>query len=148
MGHCKTGPKGLPACGATPSYTHSGETLRGPGPLSPLRSGRLIYELLKHLLTDWLGVSTVELCRWKKRDLGGTLRYVRGQKWRGGARDLLLPTLPGKWRAPPCLPPVPTPMTSDSGQTAIELGARSLFPTTRPAPCTVGDALCCPLLFL
>ena len=33
----------------------------------------------KHL-TDWLGVSTVELCGQKKRDLGGILRYEQAQK--------------------------------------------------------------------
>ena len=45
----------------------------------------------------------MELCRRKKRDLGGILRYVWAQKWEGG--DLLLPSLP-PWkvaggRAPP-----------------------------------------------
>ena len=48
---------------------------------------------LKHL-TDWLGVNTVELYGWKKRDLGGTLRYVWAQKW--GGRDPLPP--PPPWR--------------------------------------------------
>ena len=58
----------------------------------------------KHL-TDWLGVSTVELCGWKKRNLGGILRYVRPQKWGGGRRP---PSAPLPWkvrgRAPPCTP--------------------------------------------
>ena len=56
----------------------------------------------KHL-KDWLGVSTVELCGQKKRDLGGILRYVQAQKW--GAGDLLLPP-PGKWGRGEPLPPL------------------------------------------
>ena len=61
------------------------------------------HEFLR--LTDWLGVSTVELCGRKKRNLGGILRYVWAQKW-GVAEIPFRAPLPGKWgggRAP--LPP-------------------------------------------
>ena len=59
----------------------------------------------KHLLTDWLGVSTVELCGWKKTDLGGILRYVRAQKW-GAETSFHPPSLEsgGGGRVPPLLP--------------------------------------------
>ena len=87
-----------------PPHTHTGGTLGGgAGPSAP--RGPTPMNLSKHLLTYWLGVSTVELCGWKKRDLGGILRYVRAQKWGGG--DLLLPPPPWKvgGRAPPLPPP-------------------------------------------
>ena len=94
--------------GPPPPNTHTGETLGGgwvprPPPVpTPMNFS-------KHLLTDWLGVSTVELCGWKKRDLGGILRYVRAQKW-GGDGDLLLP--------PPSL---------ESGGTSAPLAPSPLF---------------------
>ena len=66
---------------------------------------------LKHLLTDWLGVSTVELCGRKERDLGGggTLRYVWAQKcvcvWGERSPSASPPSLESLGgRAPPCLP--------------------------------------------
>ena len=87
-GHWKTGPKGLPAWGAIPPYTHTLEKHRGGGQGTQPPRVPTPKNFSKHL-TDWSGVSTVELCGWKKRDLSRILRYVRAQKW--GGRNLLLP---------------------------------------------------------
>ena len=83
------------------THTHTEETLGGAG--SPAPPVPTPMNVSKHL-TDWLGVSTVELCAWKKGNVGGILRYVQPQKWGGG--DLLPPPLPGKWggERPPCPP--------------------------------------------
>ena len=104
-GHWKTGPKGLPARGATlPPHTHTLQKHGGAGsPASPRVPTPMNFS--KHL-TGWLGASTVELCGWKKRDLGGILRYVWAQEW-GGGRP---PSAPPPWKVgggehPPCPPP-------------------------------------------
>ena len=105
-GDRKAGPKKLPAWGGGRSPPgKTGRTL-GPPPVLTL------LNFLKHL-TDWLGVSTVESCGWKKRDLNwrDLEIYVRGQKW-GGGWD---PLLPPPWKvgggaSTPLPPPVPTPM--------------------------------------
>ena len=98
-----------------PSATHTLEKPAAAG--SPAPPVPTPMNFSKHLLTDWLGFSTVKLCGWKKRDLGGILRYVRAQKCvcGGGGGDLLPPPpLPGKGgeASPPLPPPVPTPMFS------------------------------------
>ena len=82
------------------THTHWRNTGGAGSPAPPVPTP---MNVSKHL-TDWSGVSTVELCGWKKRNLGGILRYVRPQKWGGG--DLLPPPLPGKWggERPPCPP--------------------------------------------
>ena len=87
--------------GQAPTPTHNGETL-GPSP-HPVP---MPMNLSKHLLTDWLGVSTVELCGWKKRDLGGILRYVRAQKVGGAETSFRSPSLEsGGGELPPSPPP-------------------------------------------
>ena len=86
-----------------PLHTHTLEKHGGEGTQAPPRVPTPM-NFSKHV-TDWSGVSTVELCGWKKRDLSGILRYVRAQKWGGG--ETFRPPLPGKWggERPPCLPP-------------------------------------------
>ena len=68
---------------------------------------------LKHF-TDWLGVSTVDLCGRKKRDPGEILRLCVSPKV-GGVNT---PSAPPPWqvgvRNPPCPPPIPTPMLNGS----------------------------------
>ena len=119
-GHWKTGPKGLPAWGATPpTHTlekHGREELDPPPPRVPTP-----MNFSKHL-TDWLGVSTVELCGWKKRDLGGILRYVRAQKWRGSG-NLLPPPLPIL-----ALPGPNSTTVLGPGKKACKIASRSLWP--------------------
>ena len=99
-GHWKTGPKELPAWGGgrvpPPHWKNRGE----PG-------SSLVPTPINFLnLTDWLGVSTVELCARKKRDLGGILRYVWAQKC-VGEEPLLPPPPPGEWRGGSPLAPPP-----------------------------------------
>ena len=87
-----------------PPPTHTLEKKTGGlGPLPPPVPTPMNFS---KYLTDWLGVSTVELCGWKETDLIRILRYVRAQKW-GGARPPSAP-LPGKWGGE--RPPFPTPM--------------------------------------
>ena len=104
-GHWKTGPKGLNSSmrGHPLLHTHTGETLGGywvPCPPVPTPTN-----FSKHLLTDWLRVSTVELCGWKKRDLE---ICASSKVCVCGGGDLLPAPLPGKWGGnehlpcPPC----------------------------------------------
>ena len=67
--------KGLPACGGG-GWLGPFHWKNGGGAGSPPPGFRTPMNFLKHLLTDWLGVSTVELCGQKKRHLGGILRCV------------------------------------------------------------------------
>ena len=90
--------------------THTGET-RGGGLGLPPPPGPDAYELLKtpsHRLV--IGVSTVELCRWKKRDLD-----ICGSSKTGKARPPFAPPSleSGGGEPAPCPPPptVPTPMS-------------------------------------
>ena len=87
---------------APPTHTHWRNT---GGPPPPPRVPTPMN--FSKYLTDWLGVSTVELCGWKKRDLGGILRYVRAQKWGGGGGDLLPP--PPPWKVGGRVPRLPPP---------------------------------------
>ena len=105
----KLGQRGFQHDGPAPTthtHTHWRNTGGRAGSLMPHPPRvPMPMNLSKHLFTYWLGVSTVELCGWKKRDLGGVLRYVRAQKW-GGA-ETFCPPLPGKSGgehplAPPC----------------------------------------------
>ena len=98
-GHWKTGPKGLPAWGAT-TPTHTVEKHGGAGSPGPPLRVPTPMNLSEHL-TDWLGVSTVELCGWKKRDL-----EICASPKVEGQRPPSIP-LPEKWGvsaplAPPC----------------------------------------------
>ena len=74
--HWKTGPKGLPAWGG--QLPSTGETGEAWVPLAP--HAVLTSMNSQNTFSDWFGVSTVELCGRKKRDLGGILRYLRAQK--------------------------------------------------------------------
>ena len=99
--------RGFQHDGPAPPHTHTHwRNTGGLGPSPPPRPVPTPMNLSKHLLTNWLGVSTVELCGWKKRDLGGILTYVQAQKWGGGRRP---PSAPPPWkvggRAAPCPPP-------------------------------------------
>ena len=86
----------------TPPHWRNTEGAGSPPPLP--------MNFSKHL-TDWLGVSTVELCGRKKRDL----QICVSPKVGGGSRPLstLLPWKVGKWAPAPLVPPpVPTPVRS------------------------------------
>ena len=110
--HWKLARRGFQHEDPPPTHTHWKNTgRRGWVPASPPLVPTPM-NFWKHLLTDWLGVSTVELCGWKKRDLGGILRYVRAQKCMCGAGDLLPPPSleSGGGGERPFAPPVPTPM--------------------------------------
>ena len=55
--------RGFQHDGPAPPHTHTGETLGGgTGSLAPPPPVPTPMNLSKHLLTDWLGVNTVEMC--------------------------------------------------------------------------------------